>query len=303
MIRKGMEFLRRLSTLAHQLDDSLHGYKSHKVNLGNIQNRLNLSKETVTSLEEVEFQVFSQFGDDGIIQYLVSKLDLPNKTFVEFGVESYRESNTRFLLVNNNWKGLVIDGSQKNIDFIRRDYLSTVFQLYSECAFITKDNINDLIARMSFHQDLGLLSIDIDGNDYWIWKAITAVHPIIVISEYNADFGANNPWTIPYQVDFVYGKVHPRNYWGTSLLSLCDLAEEKGYAFVGCNSQGNNAYFIRNDKLGNFRKLTCEAGYNPAKFFIVRDKSGHRVDLQERLKLLAGLTVFNTRTQKIENIV
>ncbi len=303
MFKKGIQFLRRVSATIYHLDISLHGYKSHKVNLGQIQNRLNLQRDDIKSLADVEFQVFSQFGDDGIIQYLISKLDIPNKTFVEFGVENYREANTRFLLVNNNWKGLVIDGSQKNIDFINSDAMSTLFQLYSKCAFITKDNINDLIAEMNFEPDLGILSVDIDGNDYWVWKAIDVVKPIIVVSEYNADFGTDNPWTIPYQADFVMGAKYPRNYWGVSLLSLCDLAEEKGYSFIGCNSQGNNAYFVRNDKLGGFKKLSCAEGYSTAKFFMVRDEHGNRLDFQQRYANIKGLPVFNTRKQILEEIV
>lgn len=303
MLKKCLSFLRRASALIYHLDNSLHGYKSAKVNLGQIQNRLNLQRDDIKSINDVEFQVFSQFGDDGIIQYLVSKLDIPNKTFVEFGVENYTEANTRYLLVNNNWKGLVIDGSQKNIDFIKKDALSTLFQLYSKCAFITQDNINELIAEMGFDSDLGLLSVDIDGNDYWVWKAIDVVRPIIVISEYNADFGSTNPWTIPYQADFVMGAKYPRNYWGVSLLSLCDLAEEKGYSFIGCNSQGNNAYFVRNDKLGSFKKLSCEEGYHYAKFFMVKNEHGHRLDLKQRYSEIKGLPVFNTRTQLIEEIV
>src|SRR5687768_12224968 len=85
--------------------------KSPKVNLGQIQTALNNQKQSIKNLDEVEFQVFSQWGDDGIIQYLVNKLDIPNKTFIEFGVEDYKESNTRFLLISNNWSGYVIDGS------------------------------------------------------------------------------------------------------------------------------------------------------------------------------------------------
>ncbi len=302
MLKRIIQFLRRASSTIHHVDLSLHGYKSAKVNLGQIQNRLNLQRDDIKNLADVEFQVFSQFGDDGIIQYLVSKLDIPNKTFVEFGVESYREANTRFLLVNNNWKGLVIDGDAKNIDFIKKDILSTFFQLYSKCAFITKDNINELISEMNFESDLGLLSVDIDGNDYWVWKAINVVKPIIVICEYNADFGTENAWTIPYEADFVYGTKHPRNYWGVSLLSLCDLAEEKGYSFIGCNSQGNNAYFIRNDKLGAFKKLSCSDGYSTAKFFMVKGDDGNQLDFQERYAKIVGLPIFNTRNQKIEKI-
>lgn len=301
MFQRALQFLYKSKSTLNHLDLSLHGYKSPKVNLGQIQSRLNLQID-INNLADVEFQVFSQFGDDGIIQYLVSKLDIPHKTFVEFGVENYTEANTRFLLVNNNWKGLVIDGSQKNINFIKNDMLSNLFQLYAKCSFITKDNINDLIAEMNFESDLGLLSVDIDGNDYWVWKAIEVVKPIIVISEYNADFGTEYAWTIPYQDDFVIATKYPVSYWGASLLSLCDLADEKGYSFVGCNSQGNNAYFIRNDKLGPFKKLSCAEGFSTAKFFMARDKDGNRLDSSQRYATMKGLPIFNTRTQKIEKI-
>jgi hypothetical protein len=302
MFIRGLKFLRRAMGSTQYISANLCGYKSPKVNLGQIQVRINLQRDDVKLLADVEFQVFSQFGDDGIIQYLVSKLDIPNKTFIEFGVENYTEANTRFLLVNNNWKGLVIDGSQNNIDYIKNDQLSTLFLLYSKCAFITKDNINDLIAEMNFEPDLGLLSVDIDGNDYWVWKAIDVVKPVIVVSEYNADFGTDNAWTIPYKADFVIGKEQPINYWGVSLLSLCDLAEEKGYSFVGCNSQGNNAYFVRDDKLGSLRKLNCKDGYSTAKFFMARDSQGNRLDLQARYANIVGLPIYNTRSQQLEVI-
>jgi hypothetical protein len=302
MFKKGIQFLSRVLATMHYLSVNQYGYKSPKVNLGQMQNRLNLQRDDIKLLADVEFQVFSQFGDDGIIQYLISKLDIPNKTFVEFGVENYREANTRFLLVNNNWKGLVIDGSQKNIKYIKKDQLSNLFQLYSKCAFITKDNINELISEMNFEPDLGLLSVDIDGNDYWVWKAIEVVKPIIVVSEYNADFGIDHPWSIPYEADFVIGAKYPVNYWGVSLLSLCDLAEEKGYSFVGCNSQGNNAYFVRNDKLGGLKKLNCAEGYSTAKFYMARDLAGNRLELKQRYSNIVGLPIYNTRTNLIEKI-
>src|SRR4051812_29874275 len=79
------------------------------------------ARETVTAFEDVEFKVFSQWGDDGIIQYLINKIDIPYKTFVEFGVENYTEANTRFLLMNNNWSGLVMDGSEANMNYVKND--------------------------------------------------------------------------------------------------------------------------------------------------------------------------------------
>jgi len=136
-----------------------------------------------SNLYESEFRVFSQFGEDGILQFLINNLDVKNKKFVEFGVEDYQESNTRFLLTNNYWDGLIIDSSRKNIQAIKEDNISYASNLEAVCSFITKDNINDLLIKNQMVGDIGLLSIDIDGNDYWIWEEINAVKPIIVVIE------------------------------------------------------------------------------------------------------------------------
>lgn len=279
----------------------LYSYKSLKVNLGQIQSQLNSGKSLKTDLSEFEFQVFSQFGDDGIIQWLINYLDIPNKTFVEFGVEKYIESNTRFLLFNNNWRGLVIDGEEQNVNYIKNDVVSYLFNLQSLASFITKDNINELISSKGFQKDLGLLSIDIDGNDYWIWNSLVDINPIIVISEYNAEFGLN-PWTIPYKDDFVWDKVNNMYYWGTSLTSLCDLADKKGYSFVGCNSHGNNAYFVRNDKMKDLKKVSPVDGFVKAKFLLSRNAAGEQFSESEKRDSLVGKKIYNTRTGKIEAI-
>lgn len=120
----------------------------------------------INSLEEVEFQVFSQFGEDGIIQWLVHNVEIKEKTFIEFGVEDYTEANMRFLLMNNNWTGLVMDGSRENIDHLKKWDLMWKYDLQAMDVFITKDNINQVIKEAGFEGDLGILSIDLDGNDY-----------------------------------------------------------------------------------------------------------------------------------------
>ena len=93
--------------------------KSVKLLLGKLLSK-NLDVNNENSLDKSEFKVFSQFGEDGIIQDLISKLNLKNKSFVEFGVENYEEANTRFLLENNNWHGLIIDSSSKHISHIKK---------------------------------------------------------------------------------------------------------------------------------------------------------------------------------------
>jgi hypothetical protein len=276
----------------------LSNHKSFRVNLGQIQSRLNSQWPAVDDIRQVEFQVFSQWGDDGIIQYLVSKLDIPNKTFIEFGVEDYRESNTRFLLINNTWHGLVMDGSEKNVDFIRRDQISYNYHLHAKQAFVTKENINVLLIEnflnKGYASEIGLLSIDIDGNDYWIWQEIAVLQPIIVIVEYNAAFGPTNKWVVPYKADWK-GPVehHSRAYWGASVNAFCDLGARKGYSFIGCNSNGNNAYFIRNDKLGSLRAKTSEEGFVDASFRLYENDKGEKLGGRGAAHLLKGLKVFD----------
>lgn len=248
------------------------------------------------SIQDAEFSVFSQWGDDGIIQYLINTLDIDNKTFIEFGVENYTESNTRFLLINNNWKGLVMDGSPKNIDYIKKDSISWKYDIEAVCAFVTKDNLNALIKNAGFQGEIGILHIDIDGNDYWFWECLDVVNPEIVIMEYNSGFGIKSAITVPYQSDFVFTQAHHSNlFYGASLKALNMLAVRKGYAFVGSNSNGNNVYFVRKDKLKDIKELTPEEGYVKAAFRQNRDKDGNLTlkNDHEMIKLCGDKMVFD----------
>jgi hypothetical protein len=193
-----------------------------------MQAETNKRKIRIGSLEEVEFQVFSQRGEDGIIQYIINQLEIPNRIFIEFGVENYTESNTRFLLMNNHWEGLVIDGSKENIKFIKEDFIYWKYDITAYHAFITRDNINELIKNYTDIQDIGLLSVDVDGNDYWIWEAIEVVNPRVVVCEYNSAFGSSKNVSVPYAEDFERTKAHYSNlYFGASLGAFCYLAEKK----------------------------------------------------------------------------
>lgn len=256
-------------------------------------------------IHDAEFRVFSQFGDDGIIQYLIHNMDIPSKTFIEFGVQTYVESNTRFLLMNNNWKGLVIEGDQASVDLIRRDDIYWRHDLTAVNEFVTKENINRIFTDNGFTGEIGLLSIDIDGNDYWIWECIDAVDPVIVIVEYNSVFGPRHAVTVPYRPDFVRTSAHYSNlYWGASLKAFCLLGEKKGYCFAGCNSNGNNAYFIRKDRIGNLRALSADEGYVESRFRESRDKEGRLtyVSGPERLKLIENMIVHDIETGRERTI-
>ncbi len=253
-----------------------------------------------TPLREAEFKVYSQFGDDGIIQYLVGHIPAA-PSFVEFGVEDYTEANTRFLLVHNHWRGLILDGRPDLDAVVAAQGLPMLHELEVRSAFITAENIDVLIQTSGFSGEIGLLSVDIDGNDYWVWKAITCVQPQIVVMEYNAVFGSERAVTVPYDPAFVRHQAHPSwLYFGASLGACCQLAEQKGYAFVGCNQAGNNAYFVRRDLAGPFQVLTTKEGFVDSRFRESRDAQGRMTRLSgpARLRAIAAMPVVDLDTQK-----
>lgn len=263
--------------------------------LGRVEGR-QLSGAEIRSLSESEYHVFSQWGEDGIIQFLLRHVVVERKVFVEFGADQYNvESNTRFLLTNNNWSGLVIDGSPENIDRLKPTRAYWLYELKAVQSFITRDNINRLLQENGVSGEIGLLSIDIDGNDYWVWKAVDVISPVIVTVEYNYRFGSGPAVTIPYDEGFDRERAHPSKiYYGASLKALCLLAERKGYAFVGCNSNGINAFFVRRDRLpGQIRELTAEEGFVAAGVAEVFELDGEvrKKSPQEEILLLRNLNL------------
>jgi hypothetical protein len=276
-----------------------------KINQGLILSALNEGRES-TDLADYEFKVFSQWGEDGIVQYLCRVIELRHKTFIEFGVENFVEANCRFLLMKDNWSGYVIDGSSSNIAKLKNSYFYWKYDINAVDAFITKDNINELLIKSCFDGDLGILSIDIDGNDYFILEAINAVRPRIIICEFNAIFGATRKISVPYDANFCRTRKHYSNlYWGASLSAITFLANKKGYSLVGTNSSGCNAFFVRDDLLNERVKvLTAEQAFVPSKIRQSRDKHGNLSHLAggDRLKEIRGLTVVNVETEAVEEL-
>jgi hypothetical protein len=269
--------------------------------LGRIELRQNISRESL-EIHDSEFQVFSQWGEDGIIQHIVNHIEIKNPIFIEFGVETYTESNTRFLLINNNWSGLVIDGSESNVNYIKSDKIYWRYNLKAECSFIDKDNINQIIKKNGISGEIGLLSVDIDGNDYWVWDAINVVNPAIIVCEYNSLWGANKSVTTPYKADFTRNAAHPSNlYYGASIQALVDLAKHKGYALVAGNKAGNNVFFVRNDLLKDLPTISAEQAWVKSQFRESRDINNKLtfLDYEARRELIEELPLFDTRTQSI----
>jgi hypothetical protein len=293
-------FLKKIKRILSNLDSLSEKIENLQMALGRIEIR-QLEPNSSKNLQDYEFKVTSQNGEDGIIQFLISKVPIENKVFVEFGVHDYLESNTRFLLKNNNWSGLVIDGSIRNIDYIKADPLYWRSNLKAECSFIDKDNINSIITQNGLMGDIGILSVDIDGNDYWVWESINCINPRIVICEYNAIFGTKAKVSIPYDKSFnCYQAHYSALYWGASIAAFNHLAELKGYSLVGSNINGNNIFFVRNDLLGSLQKISSEEAFVGCSFRISRDLQGNLtyLSLNEGAKLIADLTLDEIDTGK-----
>lgn len=295
------------------------GIKANQDNIGlvlsemrNVQHRLLASQgallrqstRAATTPLEAEFKVFSQWGEDGIINYLLSNVEIPNKTFIEFGVEDFSEANCRFLLEDRNWTGFIIDGSPQNMGRIKgwRDYWK--YNLTAHSAFITRDNISALLDQSGFDRDLGILSIDLDGVDYWVADSLKNWRPRILILEYNAVFGPDRLITVPYNENFNRTEAHHSNlYWGASLGALTRLATDWGYGLVCTNSAGNNAFFVRRDLLGGpIRETSVAEAFTASNFRESRDETGQLTFLSGHIRLqeIAGLPVYNIETQTLE---
>ena len=293
VLNKIKEYLSLINSIDNRLEKI-------QIGLARIEGR-QIAHSNVTSLPKAEFQVFSQWGEDGIIELLRNKIEVTTKSFVEFGVQDYRESNTRYLLVNDNWSGLVIDGSLENIEYIKKDPIYWKYNLKAECAFITKENINHLLEKSGVGGEVGLLSIDIDGNDYWVWQSIDAVNPSIVVCEYNSLWGPTRSVTTPYDASFVRTQKHYSDlYYGASIKALSELGLSKGYSLVGSNSAGNNAFFVRRDLLGDLLPIAPEEAWVKSNFRESKDCSGKLTYLgfEDRRELISEMPLVDLHTMQ-----
>jgi hypothetical protein len=258
-------------------------------------------RQRIRDLSEVEFRVFSQWGEDGIVEWLAEHVAVPNERFIEFGVETFREANCRFLMQNRNWKGLVFDGSAENIAALATEQAFWMHDLTAKSAFVTAENINGLIRDAGFAGPLGILSLDVDGNDFWIWESITNVEPAIVICEYNPIFGDTRAVTVPYDSAFRRFDAHYSGlYFGASIAALKHLGSRKGYTFVGTNTNGINAFFVKDSLAVPLLQLIEAAKAFPSRHRDSRDQHG-RLSFAggtARLALIRDMSVVDVESGK-----
>jgi hypothetical protein len=222
------------------------------------------------------FKVYSQCDEDGMIQEIFRRIGTGTRTFVEFGVETGIECNTVKLLIEG-WHGLWIDGSTANVGNIRTHFAAFLNERRLQVleSFITAENINSLIQQGGFTGDIDLLSIDIDNNDYWVWKAIEVVKPRVVVIEYNATLRPPLSLVVPYNPIQTW---NGSNYFGASLEALVRLGRDKGYRLVGCSMNGANAFFVQDAVAGDLflDPPTAEEHYEPPRYFFGLMTAGHR---------------------------
>lgn len=190
-----------------------------------------------------ERRIYSQNGEDGIIEEILRRIGTASRAFVEFGCGNGKQCNCALLAREKNWSGLFIEADQANFEGLRLNYASHPnVRLLS--AKVTAGNVEELFSNAAVPPEFDVLSIDIDGNDYWVWKAITGWRPRVVIIEMNGQKRPPQRWVMPENNDHVWSGT---DYYGASLAALRDLGREKGYLLVGCDSRGVNAFFVRSD--------------------------------------------------------
>lgn len=223
------------------------------------------SQEGVPGLARYEYSWLSQNGEDGIIRYLFDEIGFESRWFVEFGFGAVQCNSLR-LMLKEKFSGLLMDGSTENVDFFNYTAAKLgIEDVQAVQAFITRDNLEELITGNGVPQEIDFLSLDVDGNDYWFWETLECISPRVVCIEYNAGLGPELSWTVPYDDEFERYDKHPSGFFhGASLAALASLGERKGYYLIGCDTTGTNAFFLRDDiKIPGVSALSPGEAFRP----------------------------------------
>jgi hypothetical protein len=205
--------------------------------------RQQTARSRLRNINAFERRVYSQNGEDGIIAELFARI-AHRRYFVEIGVEDGRQCNAALLVRHCGWQGVMIEADDRMYDQLRQTYES--FPVSCVHSMVDRENIAPTLDRLDVPESLDLLSIDIDGNDYYIWEALGGLRASVVVIEYNASFGREISKTIAYNGKHVWRK---DRYYGASLPALEKLGARLGYVLLGTERRGVNAFFVRRDLL------------------------------------------------------
>ena len=287
-----------------------------KLMLGNIYlNQIRKKYDFIKNLQEAEYKIFSQTGEDGIIDFLLKKLDILNCKFVEIGVGDYSEANTRYIYEKSFSEGLIIDIENNLRDKVSKNINLWKGLLHVENIEINSENINEILDKYNLNANLDLFSIDIDGIDYWVIDNLKPQISKLFVLEYNPTFGHNLEITIPNIKNFNRFKSHYSGcYYGCSLKAMIKLMDRKGYDFLGTNKLNFNAFFASKNishKFENLKQnLDSLENYSLIKIRDSKNKEGELnfLDKKQRLIQIKNLEIIdvsqkNNKIYKISEII
>ena len=202
------------------------------------------------------FGYLSQNEEDGLLLALFKRIGATDHRFVEIGC-GMNGGNSGFLAQECGWSGLMVDAKSASIEKVSVRFKGHPVRTAKQR--VTREGVNELLEKFGLTGELDLLSIDIDGMDYWVWEALSACNPRVVAIEYNWLFGADRAVTIPYSSEFDLGAIGNRGYRGASLAALVHLGRQKGYRLVA--TERVNAFFLRNDLAPEIREIEAARGY------------------------------------------
>jgi hypothetical protein len=225
-------------------------------------------------LQRFEHQVFSQNGEDGVLAEIFRRIGTTDRTFLEIGVGDGLENNTTFFLAQG-WKGWWLEGGDAEVEKIRETFYEPLGKgtLVLKQAMITAENISGILADLKVPTEFDLFSLDIDRNTYFIWRALKHLRPRVMVIEYNSTYPPPLEWTVEYRAEMVYNCT---SYMGASLSAYEKLGAELGYALVGCETSGINAFFVRRDLCADkfAEPFTADNHFEPPRYFLLR-RDGH----------------------------
>lgn len=209
----------------------------------------------ILPFEQVGFSRFSEFEEDGILLYLMTLAGTESRTIVEICSQEGRICMASNLVVHHQWRGFLFDGDPVFVRHGRRFFgrhpATAAFPPVMQSHWFTRDNINEILVSVGVPKEIDILSLDIDGNDLYLWDALQVTRPRILVCEINNAIPSGHALTIPYSDDFDFRKLGPDKafFRSASLDAFIAVGRRKGYRFVGMNALGFNAIFLRDDVL------------------------------------------------------
>ena len=260
------------------------------------------------NLWDAEVKVFSQWGEDGILDYLVSRLGIHKPKFLEIGAGNFDECNSRFMAENLNASVVAVDGRRDllaNIDVSEIKWKSNILGIET---WVTPNNINELISQSRvFMGEIDVFSLDLDGNDYWILQEADLRNVRVVVVEYNPLLGRTHEVTVPRDDSFDRTSKHESwLYYGASLLAFVGELKKKGFTFVGTNRVGNNAFFVSSGDAGliPFQPNPLDASFYDWRIRESRDSAGNLSFLtgSARQSAIGNMPLVDLRTKKMISV-